>query len=438
MHTQTSLTDSFLNALRPEMVGGNCALSKPPATQASALLIKSEFIAYASPESTYAVTARLLNAAQKSIQIGIYDFTAQYVKELLFKAMRRGVKVTLMLDLDGRAGEQPLFDDLAKHGAACVPAPACSSKHAHYYPYCHEKFIIVDDTWVLVQSGNWSEASIPFNEMDGGDPAHFDFGNRDMGIAIKSPELATFFGRVLAKDIKLETDAIGPQALEDATPGFAELEAFGAKPKAPAPTLFKSKSFKPTRAVKVLPILSPDNYVKEITPMLRGATKSIDIEQQYIRREQAGVKDLLAAIKAARQDHPQIKIRVVLARPINKTDGPQIADLSQDGLKLGEHVRLLAAQHFAHCHNKLVIVDRKRVLISSQNWSTSAVMKNREAGLLMDYPALAAYYASIFEVDWQTGEQQLPKAKAKPSVAGPESLATGKTLRLNWGDYAEV
>jgi phosphatidylserine/phosphatidylglycerophosphate/cardiolipin synthase-like enzyme len=436
MSSPTVTTESFLEALRPEIVGGNCALTKPPATQAKAFSIKSEFIAYASPESTYAVTARLLNGAEKSIRIGIYDFTAKYVKELLFKAMRRGVKVTLMLDLDGRAGEQPVFDDLARHGATCVPAPSCASKRAHYYPYCHEKFIIVDDTWVFVQSGNWSEASIPFNEVDGGDRARFDFGNRDMGIAIKSPDLAKFFGRVLARDIKLETGATTPQALEDTTPGFAELEAFGAKPKAPAPTLFPSKSFKPTTAVKVLPILSPDNYVKEIIPMLRAATTSIDIEQQYIRREQAGVKDLLAAIKAARQDHPQLKVRVVLARPINKADGPKIADLAQDGLKLGTHVRLLAAKHFAHCHNKLVIVDRKRVLISSQNWSTSAVTKNREAGLLLDYPALAAHYASIFDVDWQTGEKQLPKAK--PPIAGPESLASGKTLRLNWGDYAEV
>src|ERR1043165_6575764 len=57
--------------------------------------IWDELIAYASPDSTDAVTKKLMDAVKKSIQIGIYDFTADYMTEILLNARQRGVKVTL-------------------------------------------------------------------------------------------------------------------------------------------------------------------------------------------------------------------------------------------------------------------------------------------------------------------------------------------------------
>jgi phosphatidylserine/phosphatidylglycerophosphate/cardiolipin synthase-like enzyme len=62
--------------------------------------VRDQFIAYASPDSTYAVTRELIKSAQRSILIGIYDFTARHMRDLLLDATRRGVRVSLMLDLD--------------------------------------------------------------------------------------------------------------------------------------------------------------------------------------------------------------------------------------------------------------------------------------------------------------------------------------------------
>lgn len=38
--------------------------------------VRGDIIAYASPDSTYAVTKKLFDAAKKSILIGIYDFSS--------------------------------------------------------------------------------------------------------------------------------------------------------------------------------------------------------------------------------------------------------------------------------------------------------------------------------------------------------------------------
>ena len=132
-------------------------------------------------------------------------------------------------------------------------------------------------------------------------------------------------------------------------------------------------------------------------------------------------------------------VRIVVAAPLGdgKQEAADAAALAKDfGLKLGTHVRILNPRRFVHCHNKLIVVDRKKVLLSSQNWSDSAVTRNREAGLLLESPDLARYYADIFQDDWDTGLKTV-KPSPLPTFA-PQALATGKTVPVNLGDYVEV
>jgi phosphatidylserine/phosphatidylglycerophosphate/cardiolipin synthase-like enzyme len=203
----------------PELVGRSCTLEHYKKVPVPSFQLSSQIIAYASPDSTFAVTKRLLDAAKKSILIGIYDFTAEYMKELVLAAVRRGVKVKLMLDIDGR-DEQEVFDELVRFGVSGTEAPSCASKHVHYFRSSHEKVIVIDDKWTLVQSGNYSNNSIPLNTKDGGDPAHFITGNRDTGLAVKSAELAKFFSKILNSDIALEVGA------EELLPAVAAAEMF--------------------------------------------------------------------------------------------------------------------------------------------------------------------------------------------------------------------
>lgn len=54
-------------------------------------------------------------------------------------------------------------------------------------------------------------------------------------------------------------------------------------------------------------------------------------------------------------------------------------------------------------HNKGIIADGRRVLVSSINWSYNSPANNREVGLLLDHPALGAYYTDIFTYNWYNG-----------------------------------
>lgn len=422
-----------------EGVKRNCAITKPQKLKnITGLKIAGEFIAYASPDSTYAVTRRMLDAAKKEILIGIYDFSAPYMKEILLNAQRRGVKVSLMLDLDG-SEEESIFKELQKFGCKTVPAPSCASEFTAYFPCCHEKVIVIDNEWALVQSGNYSTTSIPFNEKDGGDPNRFVKGNRDMGVAIRSKQLCNFFTKVLKSDMKLELDSQGIEALRSRINNLPDLVE-RVPPSIPT-KLFPSKTFKPDHAIDVMPVLSPDNYMEVITKLLETATASIYIENQYIRSSQNEVAKLLKAIKKAKDNRPGLDVRIVLGKLFNKKDVPNEKDnidnlKAKYGLQLGRNIRYIDTSRFVHCHNKMIIIDGKISVISSQNWSNSAVSKNREAGLVIRYAALAKYYTSIFESDWSTAKKVIPLSD--PESITPGSLRRGNYMKVAAADYEIV
>ena len=424
----------------PQMVGRNCTLETnyKKVSPIKPFSITGEFIAFTSPDSTYAATAKLINNAKKEIIIGIYDFTAQYMKELLLNAMQRKVKVSLMLDIDSK-DEQKIFDELEQFGCKSVPAPSCASKVINYFPSSHEKVIVIDGTWVIVQSGNYSSNSIPFNEMDGGDPKNFKKGNRDMGVAINSKPLADFFAKVLKKDMKLQLDAEAAQSVAEIfsdTPFLVE-----ALPRQIPKKLFPSKSFNPSKKISVTPVLSPENYMSVVPDLLMNAKKSIYIENQYIRGTQPQVSKLLEAIKSAVDANPGLSVQIILgklfdAKAVEK-EKANIAHIKKTfGLALGKNIRFINTSLFVHCHNKLIIVDNKTVLISSQNWSDSAVSKNREAGVIIEYPELTKYYTGIFNYDWETAQKKIPTV-GKPTIA-QESVAKGTFIKVSPADYEEV
>lgn len=423
-----------------ELVPRGCRLQTYKQRPVPTFRVTGEMIAYASPDSTYAVTRRLLDSARREIIIGIYDFSADYMKDILLNALARGVKVSLMLDIDG-AKEEQLFEELRKFGCQAVPAPSCAGRAAHFFPSSHEKVIVIDRTWTLVQSGNYSKNSIPFNEKDGGDDANFVTGNRDMGVAVRSKPLAEFFADVLRSDMKLELDAAGAESLT-VPARRAEPDLVEAAPAQSPAKRFKSRSFNPPGKVVVTPVLTPDNYMEVVPGFLESATRSILIEQQYIRSTHAEVIKLLAAIKAARGRNPSLDVRIILGKLFDADDFKQeqknVANLNKAfGLTLGTNIRYIDLKRFVHCHNKLVVVDKAAALVSSQNWSNTGVGTNREAGLIIRHAPLARYYAEIFESDWATALQAIPNPGKKQTIA-PEALARGNFIQVVAADFQEV
>jgi phosphatidylserine/phosphatidylglycerophosphate/cardiolipin synthase-like enzyme len=427
-----------------EMVPRNCRLEPPyKKVKVPRFPVNGQMTAFASPDSTFAVTKRLLDAATKTIDIGIYDFTASYMASILKDAIARRVKVTLMLDTDHVKGEDDIFEELKRAGADCVSAPSCASenKSAKAFRSAHEKFIIIDGEVCIIQSGNYSTNSIPMNVLDGKAGIHFRTGNRDMGIAVRSKTLAGFLTKILDSDIKLELNT--PEALAAAAEELAPPPMLvEAAPRKRPEKLFPSKTFSVRKPLSVQPILTPDNYMDVIPDILKAAKNSILIEQQYIHSADEPVANLLKSIADAREGKPQFEVRIILGKIFSNKDLAKekvnLKNIANTyGLKIGQNIRYIDTTRLVHCHNKLVIVDGETVLVSSQNWSKAAVLENREAGLLLKHTGVASYFTDIFEVDWKTGRRRLP-ARIGASVTSPESLKKGGFIEVAAADYQQL
>lgn len=423
---------------RIELVPRNCTLRQYTKKTIDTVRVDEEIIAYASPDSTYHVTKALIDSASSSILIGIYDFTAEYIRDLVLNAMRNGVKVQIMLDTDHVKGEDELFAKLIQFGADGTPAPSCASNRAHYFRSSHEKVIVIDDLWTLVQSGNFTNNSIPLNEEDGGDPLHFVTGNRDTGLAVKSRKLAKFFRGILEDDIALER-----RAEQEGEPEAARSEVFlvESAPRKLPKHLFRSKRFKLTKPISVTPVLSPDNYMTIIPGVLKKARKSILIEQQYVHSEDKHIVDLLEAIEVARAKAGRLDVRIILGKIFGSKDIPKekknLSNLARKyKLKLGQNIRYIDTSRFVHCHNKMLIIDGQEVLVSSQNWSRAAVAENREAGLLLVHKGIAKYFTDIFESDWSTGLTKL--GAFAPEILSSATVGKGGLIEVSRGDYVHV
>lgn len=422
-----------------EMVSRSCRLETYTSVPVPQFEISGEILAYTSPDSTFAATKKLLDAALKSIQIGIYDFSAGYMADLLKDAMSRGVKVTLMLDTDHVKGEDEIFQELQDFGAKCVPAPSCASTRIHVFRSSHEKTVIIDGEICLVQSGNYSGNSIPLNTVDGGDPAHFKTGNRDMGVAVRSKPLARFLAKILDSDMDLELNTPESLSRSAVKPPPMLLEA---TPKQIPETLFPSKTFKLTTPLKVQPILSPDNYMQVIPGILAAAKKSVLIEQQYIHSADAPIAELLDAIRQAWDANPALDVRIVLGKIFSNKDLEKekinLANMeAKYGLKIARNIRYINTSQLVHCHNKTVIIDAKTILVSSQNWSRAAVLENREAGLLFTHKGTAGYFTKIFETDWKSARKALPASVSGGAIT-TQSLRSGGFIEVAAADYQQL
>jgi phosphatidylserine/phosphatidylglycerophosphate/cardiolipin synthase-like enzyme len=423
-------------AVLPRLVGRTCHLQDYAAVPVPAIQVSQQIIAYASPDSTFAVTKRLIDAAQKTILIGIYDFSAACMEEMLLAAMARGVTVTLMLDVDSK-NESDLFDRLVQMGVRGASAPSCANPAVHVFSSSHEKVIIIDDEWVLVQSGNYSANSIPMNVEDGGEEG-FRSGNRDTGLALRSSELAAFFRGILEADMAL-AEAARAMPLRPVEDEFFLVERAPARRPA---QLFPSLAFDLEEPLSVQPVLSPDNYMYVVPGLLAQARISVLIEQQYIRSSQPLVAQILAAIAQARQAAPDLDVRIVLGKLFDQSDVARerqnLENLAETyGLHLADNIRYINTNEFVHCHNKMVVVDGRSVLVSSQNWSDAAVSRNREAGVWLTHAGIAGYFTKIFENDWASAFQSLPVAR-EAEVTTPAALRSGGFVRVDRADYEEV
>jgi phosphatidylserine/phosphatidylglycerophosphate/cardiolipin synthase-like enzyme len=375
-----------------------------------------------SPDAALTTLENFLAATKKSLVIGMYDFTSGGILQD-FEDIVKSPK-TLQMVLDNALPPNPTGDqtdpatvsDLrealgsrAKIAWALVRSDKFASAWMFPFAY-HIKVIVRDGTSFWLSSGNLNNSNQPNLASP---PSHED---RDWHVIIEEPQLAKTFEAYLNQDFvsAAANQATQPSPISEALSDANMQLALDTNPPPPP----KAASTKGVAAetfanipVTITPVLTPDTlpnstdgqYLTKITKFISNAKESLFIQLQYIESSK-GTGDYNALLQTIAD---RVKAGVDVRLIEDQQFGEKWAEkMKAAGVDLTANIRL---QSNPSVHNKGFVIDSSIVIVSSQNFSPSGVQTNRDAGVIIESPAIAQYFEPIFLSDWNRLKPFAPK-----------------------------
>lgn len=382
----------------------------PPDIQLSTITKKMNVIAHVSPEEGWKNLKQFLSNTQKTLTIAMYDFGARHIletvdslakkstfKELILtiqsgESVGEGTKVNDMKDEDVVEDLKKKFDE--RFHRAWIPIGRVNGWVASSY---HIKMAVKDNRSMWLSSGNWQSSNQPaLEKLEDISPAYLlRTYNREWHVIVDNEELSQTYEKFILhdyennKNYKADPDELmeglnflfPSNALELTTDITSAYESF--------------KPFAENRPFTITPLLTPDNYHEQVLELIHSAENELLIQNQTFNAPNQGqvkLEQLINAVLQKQQEGVTIKIifRIVNAAAARKN----LERLIEMGFDKS-NIRLQK-----NCHNKGIIVDRKKIMIGSQNWSNDGVSLNRDASLIFNDEKLSAYFRAIFLHDW--------------------------------------
>ncbi|HET6581358.1 MAG TPA: phospholipase D-like domain-containing protein, partial [Methanoregula sp.] len=351
---------------------------------------------FVSPDCSGEIFFYALNQASDEVLLNVYEFSSPFMADSLISAHERDVDVRIFLEGGPVGGisseENGAIRKMTERG---IPVSLMVSEHGKPAPYRynHAKYVVIDRRATLLTSENFKYSGFP--------PAGIN-GNRGWGVYLEDPALAEYFRTVYLIDSKGKSVISyngSRESPETATTVEHTVEF--------APGFFADAT--------VSPVIAPDTS-SQITDLINSAERSIEIEQAYITNDSVSSLNpyLSAAINASRRGvHVRVLLDSYWFNTEDEKDNDEMVDLI-NRIGISEHIPLearcadLALIGVEKIHNKGVIVDDKRVLVSSINWNSVSPNFNREAGVIIDHPGVAGYFLTVFEDDWNLSPEIPP------------------------------
>jgi cardiolipin synthase A/B len=347
--------------------------------------------AFVSPDSSGGIFRSAVNSATDEILLNVYEFSNPEMAESLIAAKKRNVAVVVLVEggpVGGISAEGKAALWSINQSGIPLYAMAPAKGERALYRYDHAKYLVIDHRAVLLTSENFKYSGFPPEGM---------IGNRGWGVYLEDPNLASYFATVFTTD--LHDPSVKPYA---GLPGNPELPPTGKHRKE-----FPYRNFS---GAMVRPVLAPDTS-REIVNLLNSATTSIEIEQAYITNETPLALNpfLAAATNASRRGvHVRVLLDSYWYNTEDTADNDEMAALI-NRIGTSEHIPLearcadLTTNELDKIHNKGVIVDDRKVLVSSINWNSNSPNFNREAGVIIEHQGVARYFREVFDDDWAPG-----------------------------------
>lgn len=405
--------------------------------------VQNKILCHVGPDAGWRILRDFLEGTRRELTAAIYDFNAAYIADSLVACSNEHeFPIRLAIDNTFNASEkaiqQRLRDELdIRYDAEIIFCRATGRFPSAY----HEKVAVRDGTAFWLSSGNWSRRSQP--DIDpirdpSTAPGMYGKGNREWHMVVEDEALARIFARYIEHDrSQAQSDALAelivpamslPDLFVPIAEWVEEIQASALLAPAPVPPCALPST---GDEFVVRPVLSPDNYATRVTELIKGAKQRLYLQYAYINWPEA----------------PQDKVFRELLEYLIQLSCRKDFDLKVivDSRDAKEKVTLLCENGFnegvffkqGNVHNKGIVADGKRVLVSSQNWSGDGFLRNRDAGLIVDHPEIAAYYERVFLDDLNERTKPALEEGLTVLVAGEAESTPPGMMRMRWYDYYE-
>ena len=412
-----------------------------------------DVLLHVGPEHSWSVLADFLAKTKDDLVSSIYEFHAAHIADALEAELEEGRTLKLVMAPQSRdpssgnlaAGDfkrgprfQAWGSDFGERFDRIFVPVGNGGLVAKSY---HIKVTVRDGDTFWLSSGNWKRASqpnIPVADLD--DPKVTGrAGNREWHVVVKNPTLAQRYSNHILADYEQCLSLGGTQeAVVDPIFVDVPLSTLEAMDLEAAPT----KVFPPLplkRSVRVKPVLTPDQqgkvYSTAVLELIRSAKKQLLFQNQYIDvgDTSSGLfGELVDALVERSQEIADVRI---ILRSGGDGFWDNMAELKRRGMDVNKCVRRISATH-----TKGIVVDSRKVLVGSQNWSSLGVTLNRDASLLFDDAEIAQYFAAVFEHDWDRASETMQSEAVfagAPRLADPSQPSPPGYMRMALEEYLE-
>ena len=399
-------------------------------------------LCHVGPDSGWVVFRDFVAATRQRLTAAIYDFNADHIADTLIDAsLAHGFPIELAIDHGiTEAEELPIQKRLKLRLQGNYDAEIVFCRSGARFPTAyHEKVAVRDGTAFWLSSGNWTRTSQPFVDPVGTpDDARgmYSKGNREWHVLVEHDELAKLFARYIDHDrTTANIDArarVAPVVHPDLFVPLAGLlrETEAAALATPVPVAPRRLPAQAGR-FKVQPLLSPDNYAGRVKDLIESATRRLYLQYSYI------------TWSAAEKDQKFREVLEILAERSWRNPADFDLRIVVNSRDAAQKVRVLAENGFndavfraqSRVHNKGIIADGERVLVSSQNWSGDGFLRNRDAGLIIHNPEIAQYYEAVFLDDWNQRTTSALAGGLTGTIALEGESTPPGMVRMSWRDY---
>jgi len=390
------------------------------------------------PERSWEVLKEFLSQAKTRLVSSIYEFHAKHIAKAIEERLDAGVEMRLVMatqthdpkdgsmedgDFDRAATFERWHERFASRFERVYVPLGSHGLVANAY---HIKVTVRDEgkaAAVWLSSGNWKRSSQPViaaGDLDN-PKVTTNAGNREWHVVINNRTLADRFRNHIEADFEQSLalggtpEAAAPDLFVDVPIGLLE----GIELEAAAKRTLPPKQV--SGIIRVKPLLTPDDegavFSNAVLKLVRSAKRQLLFQNQYVRAAAADAGFLKQLVDALVDRAKKIDDFRMILRSEDRQLIEDVSVLKRRGVKL-DRIRKVS-----NTHTKGIIVDGRRVLLGSHNWSGAGVTLNRDASLVFENDDIAQYYAEAFELDW---------ARARPIVF--EESPVHEAPRLAAGD----